>query len=41
MTATDVRIDTDAEQVAERTPWPTALLGLIARYPLGTAGAEK
>jgi len=39
MTATDVRIDTDAEQVVARTPWPTALLGLIRRYPLGAAGA--
>ncbi len=39
MTATDVQIDTDAEQIVARTPWPTALLGLIGRYPLGAAGA--
>ena len=39
MTVSDVRIDPDAEQAVERTPWPAALLGLIRRYPLGAAGA--
>ncbi len=39
MTVSDVRIDPDAEQAAERTPWTVALLGLIGRYPLGAAGA--
>ena len=39
MTATEFRIDTEAEQVVARTPWPAALLGLIGRYPLGAAGA--
>ncbi|MCH7794471.1 MAG: ABC transporter permease [Proteobacteria bacterium] len=39
MTVSDVRIDPDAEQAVERTPRPAALLGLIARYPLGAAGA--
>ena len=39
MTVSEVRIDPDAEQAVERTPWPAALLGLIARYPLGAAGA--
>ncbi len=39
MTVSDVRIDPDAERAVERTPRPAALLGLIARYPLGAAGA--
>ena len=39
MTVSDVRTDLGAEEVVERTPWPAALLGLIARYPLGAAGA--
>ena len=39
MTVSDVRTDLGAEEVVERTPWPAASLGLIARYPLGAAGA--
>ncbi len=39
MTVSDVRTDLDAGQAVERTPWPAALRGLIARYPLGAAGA--
>ncbi len=39
MTVSDVRIDPEAEQAVERTPWPAAILGLIGRYPLGAAGA--
>ena len=39
MTASEVRTDPEAGQAVERTPWPAALLGLIARYPLGAAGA--
>ncbi len=39
MTVSDVRTDLDAGQDVERIPWPAALLGLIARYPLGAAGA--
>ena len=39
MTVSDVRTDLGAEEVVERTPWPAAILGLLARYPLGAAGA--
>ena len=39
MTASDVRTDPEAGQAVERIPWPAAFFGLIARYPLGAAGA--
>jgi peptide/nickel transport system permease protein len=39
MTVSEVRIDPDVEEIVARPPWPAAILGLIARYPLGAAGA--
>ncbi len=39
MTVSDLRMDPEAEQAVEPTPWPAAILDLIGRYPLGAAGA--
>ena len=39
MAVSEVQVEAAIEEIAKRTPLPSAVLGLIRRQPLGAAGA--